>query len=236
MVAGVVFGIVGAALIILFVVWRLMKARRAQDEAGDLEKPTMAQMMFGQTRKAADNPNDDTSSVSRLWGGATTTGVSGQLLNERKLLYRNTDKTQAPTEAGYHQAYIPASQQKGGIHDATAYNETRFSQLESQLPKPQAYLNVTPPVPAVKAAADGRAAPRTDDNGFIQPPNRWFGRNSSVSQASIPRFRSIKSWASDQRTRTQNTIGTEQGDQLESSKWSVSTDSRDMSGSNYGQR
>ena len=127
--------------------------------------------------------------------------------------------------------------QRGGAHDATAYNETRASQLPSDLLKPNTYNNVPVPLPAANPAADGRAGPRVDDNGLIQPPNRWFGRNSSVSQATIPRFRSIKSWASDQRTRTQNTFGTEQGDQLESSKWSVSTDSRDMSSdSPYGRR
>jgi len=126
--------------------------------------------------------------------------------------------------------------QKGGTHEDSAYNDNRFSQIQSQMPKPTAFGNVAPPLPAAIPAANGRDAPRTDDNGFIQPPNRWFGRNSSVSQASIPRFRSIKSWASDQRTRTQNTAGTEQGDQVESSKWSVSTDSRDMSNPPYGQR
>ena len=120
--------------------------------------------------------------------------------------------------------------QKGGIHDDSAYNDNRLSQMQSQ-------MNIVPPLPAAIPAADGRAAPRINDNGLIQPPNRWFGRNSSVSQASIPRFRSIKSWASDQRTRTQNTAGTEQeGEQMESSKWSVSADSRDMFNPPYGQR
>lgn len=71
-VAGVVGGVLGAAFIILFAVWYLMKRNRARGEYGDPEKPSMAQVMFGQTSKARNNINDDTSSVSRLWGGATT--------------------------------------------------------------------------------------------------------------------------------------------------------------------
>jgi len=80
MVAGVVLGVMGTAFIILFIVWRYMRVRRVRREDGDLEKPTMAQMVFGQTSKTRDDVNDDTSSVSRLWGGgATTAGVSLRL-------------------------------------------------------------------------------------------------------------------------------------------------------------
>jgi len=92
MVAGVVLGVLGAAFIILFIVWRFMKGRHAREEGGDLEKPTMTQMMFGQTDKAKRDPNDDSSSVSRLWAGATTIGVSRALLIQITETCENTDE------------------------------------------------------------------------------------------------------------------------------------------------
>ena len=78
-IIGVVGGVIGAAIIILVAVWYLMRRNRARNDYEDLEKPSMTQVLFGQTSKAK-NFNDDASRVSRLWGGETSTGVSKTFL------------------------------------------------------------------------------------------------------------------------------------------------------------
>ncbi|KAH8601730.1 hypothetical protein B0O99DRAFT_199675 [Bisporella sp. PMI_857] len=120
--------------------------------------------------------------------------------------------------------------QKGGKYDPDKpqgynnYNNTAASSrlpegrpsasYETRLQGPRTSLYPTPPMPTKDKATVTRAPPpRVDEDGLILAPSRWFGRDSAaLSVVSIPRFRDIKSWARDQRTRVET-----------KSRWSEST-------------
>jgi hypothetical protein len=101
---------------------------------------------------------------------------------------------------------IPASLQPG-IPNESHYSQYADSMVAHEMPADYNYhsggangeivTQLSPP-PAAHTIQTG---PMMGRDGYIRPPNQWFGRDSI---ASMPRLGNIKGWANNQSGRVNN--------------------------------
>jgi hypothetical protein len=107
--------------------------------------------------------------------------------------------TQTRTEVDIP-TYIPTSMQRGGMHDPL---NPRAAEMMENGPQWSAQVRAGGPTPSANAGfAAGLADPRPLIlRGQVDPLRSTRHGHSRWSIVTVPRFRDIKSWASDQRIR-----------------------------------